>query len=98
MRRESRLYADVIVADFVDAYRRLSLKSLFGLVWARRHCRAARFIVKVDDDVYLRPDLLPQVHQLRRVHSFVYYSVCYLCVLYLRCVLVPCFVCIAHVR
>ena len=63
-RRERRLYRDVIVADFVDTYRSLSLKSLSGLVWARRHCRAAQYIVKVDDDVYMRPELLPQVRQL----------------------------------
>jgi len=64
VRRESRLYQDVVVADFVDAYRSLSLKSLSALLWARRHCSAARYVVKVDDDVYLRPDLLPRVRQL----------------------------------
>jgi len=63
-RRERRLYRDVIVADFVDTYRSLSLKSLSALVWARRHCRTARYIVKVDDDVYMRPELLPRVRQL----------------------------------
>jgi len=62
--RESRLYGDVIVSDVVDNYRSLSLKALSGLLWARHHCRAAHYIVKVDDDVYLRPDLLPQVRQL----------------------------------
>ena len=64
LRRESRLYRDVIIADFVDTYRSLSLKSLSGLTWARRHCRAARYIVKVDDDVYMRPELLPRLRQL----------------------------------
>ena len=64
VRRESRLYGDVVVADFDDAYRSLSLKSLSGLAWARRHCPTARYIVKADDDVYMRPDLLPRVHQL----------------------------------
>ena len=64
VRRESRLYRDVVVADFEDTYRSLSLKSLSGLVWARRHCRAASYIVKVDDDVYMRPELLPHVRQL----------------------------------
>jgi len=64
VRRESRLYGDVIAADFDDTYRNLSLKSLSGLVWARRHCRAAGYIVKADDDVYMRPELLPQLHQL----------------------------------
>jgi len=64
VRRESRLYRDVIVADFVDTYRSLSLKALSGLLWARRHCRSARYIIKVDDDVYMRPELLPRVQQL----------------------------------
>lgn len=64
VRRESRLYRDVIVADFVDTYGSLSLKSLSGLVWARHHCRVARYIVKADDDVYMRTELLPQVRQL----------------------------------
>ena len=64
LRRESRLYADLVVGDFADAYRRLSVKSLHALAWARRHCRSARYVVKVDDDVYVRAELLPRVPAL----------------------------------
>jgi len=69
--RERQLYRDVVVADFVDTYRNLSLKSLSGLLWARQHCRAARYIVKADDDVYMRPELLPGVQRLTSADSVI---------------------------
>lgn len=56
--QENRLYRDVIVADFKDTYRNLTLKSLYGMHWARTLCRSAEYIVKADDDVYLDIDLL----------------------------------------
>lgn len=59
--QENRLYRDVIVADFKDTYRNLTLKSLYGMHWARAFCRSAEYIVKVDDDVYLDVDLLKGV-------------------------------------
>ena len=52
VRRESKLYRDLISADFVDSYRNLTLKSLAGLYWAGRFCPGARYLLKTDDDVY----------------------------------------------
>jgi len=63
LRHESELYGDLVVADFVDAYRRLTVKSLIGMHWARTWCSSAQYIVKVDDDVFLFVDLLPEVVQ-----------------------------------
>ena len=52
IRKESRMYRDVILADFLDTYRNLTVKSLTGLYWARTYCAGAPFILKTDDDVY----------------------------------------------
>ena len=52
VRRESKLYRDLVSADFVDTYRNLTLKSLAGLHWAGRFCPGARYLLKTDDDVY----------------------------------------------
>ena len=49
---EHTLYSDIIVGNFVDSYENLVLKSLFMLHWASKYCRQARFIYKLDNDVY----------------------------------------------
>lgn len=49
---ESDVYRDVLVGSFIDNYRNLTLKSLFGLGWVRRYCPVASYVLKTDDDTY----------------------------------------------
>uniref|UniRef100_A0A6I8NMD4 Hexosyltransferase n=1 Tax=Ornithorhynchus anatinus TaxID=9258 RepID=A0A6I8NMD4_ORNAN len=44
---------DVVAADFRDAYRNLTRKTLSGLAWAAARCPGARYVLKTDDDVYV---------------------------------------------
>ncbi|KAK7477600.1 hypothetical protein BaRGS_00031148 [Batillaria attramentaria] len=53
VREESRQFRDVLVSDFLDSYRNLTLKTLMGLRWAATRCRHAKFFMKVDDDVWV---------------------------------------------
>lgn len=50
---ESGDYEDVLVEEFQDTYLNLTLKTTFMLKWSSQHCTQAKFVFKVDDDVYL---------------------------------------------
>ena len=52
---EHRLNRDIVQQDFKDSYQNLTLKTLMGLDWAQSMCPTARYVIKVDDDVYLNP-------------------------------------------
>ncbi|XP_037026818.1 beta-1,3-galactosyltransferase 5-like [Bradysia coprophila] len=48
---ESDRFGDIIMGDFVDSYRNLTLKTIMAYDWLTSHCREAQFVVKTDDDV-----------------------------------------------
>lgn len=52
--------ADVIIGDFNESYRHLSLKHLMGLSWAVSQCSPNATILKMDDDIAID---LPQIMQ-----------------------------------
>ncbi|XP_014678292.1 PREDICTED: beta-1,3-galactosyltransferase 1-like [Priapulus caudatus] len=55
----SETFGDVIRADFREAYRNLTMKSVTALHVAASRCRAARFVMKIDTDTFLNaPKLL----------------------------------------
>ncbi|KAK7110071.1 lactosylceramide 1,3-N-acetyl-beta-D-glucosaminyltransferase A-like [Littorina saxatilis] len=49
---EHVLYRDTVQGDFQDSYRNLSHKGVMGFRWVTRHCPQARYVVKLDDDVF----------------------------------------------
>ena len=51
-------FRDVLVADFRDSYRNLTLKVLLGLRWVLDSCPGVRFILKTDDDTFVNLPLL----------------------------------------
>ncbi|XP_077556312.1 acetylgalactosaminyl-O-glycosyl-glycoprotein beta-1,3-N-acetylglucosaminyltransferase-like [Haemaphysalis longicornis] len=55
---EAAKFGDVVQLPFFDHYRNLSLKFLNGMRWVMLNCPAARSVVKVDDDVFLHPEVL----------------------------------------
>ncbi|XP_041372015.1 beta-1,3-galactosyltransferase 1-like [Gigantopelta aegis] len=59
LENESKLYSDIVQADFVDSYQNLSIKSVVLLNWAKTYCAGSRFVLKADDDMYVNvPNLL----------------------------------------
>ncbi len=44
-------FGDIIVGDFVDSYRNLTLKTIMAYEWVTSYCREAQIVVKTDDDV-----------------------------------------------
>uniref|UniRef100_A0A131Z034 Hexosyltransferase n=1 Tax=Rhipicephalus appendiculatus TaxID=34631 RepID=A0A131Z034_RHIAP len=66
IQEEARSVGDVVVFPFVDTYRNLTYKFVYGLKWANDNCReSVRFVVKIDDDalvnVFLLADYLKNV-------------------------------------
>eukprot|EP00961_Rhodomonas_salina_P005395 72922-Rhodomonas_salina.1 len=49
---------DLLIGEFQDTYLNLSQKVRFGLEWAVDHCPSAKWIVKMDDDMFVNVPLL----------------------------------------
>ena len=53
---EAEEHNDLVVEDFQESYLNLTVKTTYLLKWLdSSHCSRARFIFKVDDDVYVNP-------------------------------------------
>ena len=48
--KESRIYRDIVMADFVDSYKNLTYKNVMGLHWTVTYCNHTKFVLKTDDD------------------------------------------------
>ena len=53
--KEFLTHDDVVIGDFVDSYRNLTLKMMFGLLYANQFCQTADFVLKMDDDMFYNP-------------------------------------------
>ncbi|XP_029441634.1 beta-1,3-galactosyltransferase 2-like [Rhinatrema bivittatum] len=62
LQEESRMFGDIIQQDFLDTYHNLTLKTLMGMEWVSRYCPNARYVMKVDSDMFFNADYL--VHSL----------------------------------
>ncbi|EPB68078.1 hypothetical protein ANCCEY_12830 [Ancylostoma ceylanicum] len=51
LKNESRVHEDVLQADYIDAYRNLTLKQLAELRFFTSSCENVKAVVKLDDDV-----------------------------------------------
>ena len=71
--KENECFGDIVQGNFVDSYRNLTHKAVLGLRWVTEHCRQAKFIVKVDDDVFVNvfklvnEVLLPNANESRTI-------------------------------
>ncbi|CAL1531596.1 unnamed protein product [Lymnaea stagnalis] len=73
--RESHEHRDVVMVDFEDSYRNLTIKILSGLRWMTSFCPRAEFLLKVDEDTFinapLMTELLLRVRQEERTGKYV---------------------------
>ena len=58
IQKESTQHGDIVQGNFIDDYHNLTHKGVMGLRWVTENCRQAKFIVKVDDDVFVNTLLL----------------------------------------
>ncbi|KAJ8299568.1 hypothetical protein KUTeg_023628 [Tegillarca granosa] len=60
--RESKLYGDILIEDFQDTYNNLTLKTIMAFKWASEKCRNAKYVMKIDDDMWINyPQLLKTI-------------------------------------
>ncbi|CAL7947273.1 unnamed protein product [Xylocopa violacea] len=53
LEEENKRYKDLIQGNFLDAYRNMTYKHVMALKWATYHCPSAKYILKLDDDVFV---------------------------------------------
>ena len=56
--KENELHHDMALQGFKDAYRNLTLKTMMGMEWHAKFCSQAKFVMKTDDDMYVKVDNL----------------------------------------
>ena len=57
--QEQQDYGDILLGNYVDCYRNLTLKVMHGLWWAADNC-GSRFVLKTDDDCFVNTYHLPR--------------------------------------
>ncbi|XP_012280585.1 beta-1,3-galactosyltransferase 5 [Orussus abietinus] len=53
LEEENKIYGDLIQGNFLDAYRNMTYKHVMALKWAAYHCPSAKYVLKLDDDVFV---------------------------------------------
>lgn len=61
--REQLRYKDLLIGNFTDSYRNLTIKHLLGYSYVTTRCSFIKFIAKIDDDVFVNFDQLPHLMQ-----------------------------------
>lgn len=51
LQAEMDQFGDIVMGDFVDCYKNLTLKTIMAYEWLTSYCREAQIVVKTDDDV-----------------------------------------------
>ncbi|XP_067662407.1 beta-1,3-galactosyltransferase 5-like [Haliotis asinina] len=69
---EQKTHADIVQGNFIDSYKNLTLKTVAMLQWYKQFCPLARYVMKVDDDVFVETDnLLSKLNLLDRESRFI---------------------------
>ncbi|XP_039614536.1 beta-1,3-galactosyltransferase 5-like [Polypterus senegalus] len=55
--KEQELFGDILLGNYADCYRNLTLKVMHGLWWTLKDCEA-QYILKTDDDCFVNSDRL----------------------------------------
>ncbi|CAL1534840.1 unnamed protein product [Lymnaea stagnalis] len=53
---ENHLHNDIVQGNFLDTYRNLTYKAVFGFHWVATRCKGLRLLLRLDDDVFLATD------------------------------------------
>ena len=70
IRDEQTQSDDIIQGDFIDSYRNLTLKSLFGLKIVAEMCPNVKYLMKSDDDMFINlPFMIERLGELQLKRS-----------------------------
>ncbi|XP_067676200.1 beta-1,3-galactosyltransferase 5-like [Haliotis asinina] len=51
--QEFNQHGDIVQGRFVDSYKNLTYKAVMGVKWISQNCRNVKYVIKMDDDVYV---------------------------------------------
>ncbi|XP_061174712.1 beta-1,3-galactosyltransferase 1-like [Saccostrea echinata] len=57
---EQRLYNDILLINFTENYRNLTLKTISAFKWAVSYCSHVNYVMKVDDDMWVNLEALQE--------------------------------------
>ncbi|XP_018614631.2 beta-1,3-galactosyltransferase 5-like [Scleropages formosus] len=57
--KEQQTFGDILVGNYVDCYRNLTLKVMHGMKWVAENCEP-QFVLKTDDDCFVNTCHLPR--------------------------------------
>ena len=69
--KEAVQFGDIVQGNFIDTYRNLSTKNIYGNLWVSLFCNNTEIVVKTDDDTFV--DLYAVYFLTRKVCSFYFY-------------------------
>lgn len=70
--KENEKYNDILQGNFIDAYHNLTYKHTMLFKWFNTHCSGVKFLVKMDDDVYMNvPAVFEYLEQIKNEHHSV---------------------------
>lgn len=58
LEQENHQFQDIIQGNFLDTYRNLTYKHVMALKWFNNNCPNVKFLLKMDDDVFLNTPVL----------------------------------------
>ncbi len=51
--KENDQYQDIVMEDFMDAYKNMTYKAIAAFKWFTVYCSNVKYLLKVDDDIYV---------------------------------------------
>lgn len=58
---EQKIHNDILLIDFTESYRNLTLKTISAFRWAVSNCDHVKFVMKVDDDMWVNLEALQEM-------------------------------------
>jgi len=71
IKEEDNQYEDILQAQFQDAYYNLTLKSLSIINWVADNCEKAKYVLKIDDDMFVNMQLLIDFAETREFKNVI---------------------------
>ena len=70
LKLEASIYNDIVQEDYHDSYRNLTYKGVQAMKWISEYCPQAKFILKVDDDMFVNMfGILRYLNTLYKYHA-----------------------------
>lgn len=64
---ENKQFKDLVRGNFLDSYKNLSYKLIAGLKYAKYHCPEAEYVLKIDDDMFVKmEDLIEKLDHFKK--------------------------------